>query len=195
MASTRDMDPRERLVSTAYDLFSQYGVRAVGIDRVIDEAGVAKSTLYRHFPSKNDLIVAALVRRQELWTRGWLQSEVEHLGGSPGAQLLYIFDVLDGWFRRRDFEGCMFLATLLESHDRSSPAGEEAVRQLAYIRSYVADLARQAGVEDPEAFALGWQILMSGSILGANQGRVEAAGRARQLGRTILEQEGIDTGE
>jgi AcrR family transcriptional regulator len=189
------MDPRERLVSTAYDLFSQYGVRAVGIDRVIDEAGVAKSTLYRHFPSKNDLIVAALVRREELWTRGWLEREVEQRGGSPGARLLYIFDVLDGWFQRPDFEGCMFLATLLESHDRTSPAGGEAVRQLAKIRAYLAELAKQAGVDDPEAFALGWQILVSGSILSANQGKVDGAARARELGRVLLEREGVEPGE
>jgi AcrR family transcriptional regulator len=183
------------LVSAAYDLFIRHGMQAVGIDRILDEAGVAKSTLYKHFRSKDDLIVAALERRAEVWTHGWLERDVEQRGGLPGARLLAIFDAFDHWFRRKDFEGCMFLATLLESHDRRSRVGAEALKRLADIRSFVAGLAEQAGVSDPEAFAREWQILMSGSILLATQGDREAAKRAQEVGRMILEREGIDSSE
>ena len=70
-------DARERILRTAYRLFSQRGVRAVGIDSIIAEAGVAKATLYRHFRSKEELVLAALERREDLWTRGWLEPEVK----------------------------------------------------------------------------------------------------------------------
>ena len=123
MASARASDPRERLVDTAYQLFQRNGIQAVGINRILEEAGVAKATLYKHFPSKEDLVVAALERHEEVWTQGWLEREVERRGGSPGERLLAVFDAFDRWFHREDFEGCLFLGTLLESHDRRSGVG------------------------------------------------------------------------
>jgi AcrR family transcriptional regulator len=183
--------PRERLVSAAYELFLRHGLRAVGVDRIVDEAGVAKATLYRHFPSKDDLVVAALARREELWTRGWLEREVEQLGAPPGACLIAIFDLFDRWFQREDFEGCMFHAALLESRDREDRVGKEALKKLANVRSFVARLAGEAGVGDPHAFALEWQILMHGAIVSATIGDLEAAKRAREVGRGILDREKI----
>jgi len=109
---------RERIDRTAYELFSRYGVRAVGVDTISARSGVAKMTLYRHYPSKKDLALAFLRRREELWTRSWLQQEVERLAHTPAARLLAVFDVFDKWFRRSDFEGCSFIKVLLEHGDR-----------------------------------------------------------------------------
>src|SRR5258707_1167511 len=86
---------RERIDRTAYELFSRYGVRAVGVDTISARSGVAKMTLYRHYPSKKDLALAFLRRREELWTRSWLQQEVERLAHTPAARLLAVFDVFD----------------------------------------------------------------------------------------------------
>src|SRR6185312_7326169 len=99
---------RERVLETAYRLFSAHGTRAVGVDRIIAEAGTAKMTLYRNFASKDDLIVAFLAAREQRWTRGWLQAEVERRATTPRARLLAIFDVFGEWFAREDFEGCSF---------------------------------------------------------------------------------------
>src|SRR6266404_7816167 len=106
--------PRERIERTAYELFSRHGVRAVGVDTLSARAGVAKMTLYRHYPSKDELALAFLRRREELWTRSWLQQEVERRAQAPAARLLAVFDVFDKWFRRSDFEGCSFVKVLLE---------------------------------------------------------------------------------
>ena len=95
--SSRGVEPRERILITAYALFTTYGLSAVGVDRVVAEAGVAKSTLYRHFPSKDDLVVAVLDRRDLIWTQGWLRPEVERLASTPAGRLLAIFDALDIW--------------------------------------------------------------------------------------------------
>src|SRR5262245_64587575 len=114
----RSATPRERIDHTAYELFSRRGVRAVGVDEVVARSGVAKMTLYRHYPSKNHLALSFLRRREELWTRTWLQAEVERRRGTPGQRLLAIFDVFDKWFRRTDFEGCSFINVLLETDSR-----------------------------------------------------------------------------
>ena len=166
-------------------------MRAVGIDEVIARSGVAKMTLYRHYPSKNHLVLAFLRRREELWTRGWLQAEVERRKGPPGTQLLAIFEVFDKWFRRSDFEGCSFINVLLEIADEAHPVRAATVVHLANIRSFLRQLATDAGVADPEAFARQWHILMKGSIVAAGEGDVDAALRAREIGRLLLAHEGV----
>lgn len=100
---------RERVLAVAYDLFSRRGIRAVGVDSIIGQAGVAKMTFYRHFPSKNDLILAFLQRREELWTHRWVEDEVKRRASAPSERLLTIFDVFHEWFQRSDFEGCSFI--------------------------------------------------------------------------------------
>src|SRR6185437_1217897 len=109
---------RERILESAYDLFSTKGVRAVGIEEVIERAAVAKATLYRHFPSKDELVLAFLRKREVVWTHGWVEAEARKRGATPEEQLLAIFDLFDEWFHRTDFEGCSFINVLLETADR-----------------------------------------------------------------------------
>ena len=177
---------RDRILDTAYELFSRHGTRAVGVDRIIAEAGTAKMTLYRNFTSKDELIVAFLAAREERWTRGWLQAEVERRAEDPRARLLAIFDVFGEWFAREDFEGCSFINVMLELSDRSDPGRVASVKHLSVIREFLAGLASDAGVEDPEAFAHQWHILMKGSIVAAAEGDTRAAARAQELGALLL---------
>jgi AcrR family transcriptional regulator len=182
-------DARERILQTAYELFSRHGIRAVGVDAVIAGSGVAKMTLYRHYPSKDKLALAFLRRREELWTRAWLQNEVERRVASPRERLLAIFDVFDKWFHRADFEGCSFINVLLEIDDRAHPVRSATVHHLEVIRSFLRELAADAGVRDPEGFARQWHILMKGSIVAAGEGDRDAARRAQDIGRLLLERE------
>jgi AcrR family transcriptional regulator len=191
-ASTHDPPSgRERVLATAYELFSRHGTRAVGIDRIIEESGVAKMTLYRNFASKNELILAFLERREAEWTRAWLQAEVEARATTPGGRLLAIFDTFGEWFARDGFEGCSFINVMLEVTDVGHPVRDAAIRHLATIRAFLAGLAAEAGVADPEAFARQWHILMKGSIVAAGEGDVHAAARARELGELLLERHGV----
>jgi len=182
-------DPRERILQTAYELFSRHGIRGVGVDTVIERSGVAKMTLYRHYPSKDKLALAFLRRREELWTRAWLQTEVERRASSPRARLLAIFDVFDRWFRRADFEGCSFINVLLEIDDRAHPVRSATVHHLEVIRSFLRELAAGAGVRDPDGFARQWHILMKGSIVAAGEGDRDAARRAQDIGALLLDRE------
>ena len=177
----------ERIVETAYDLFSRRGIRDVGVDELIEQAGVAKATFYRHFHSKDDLVIAFLERREERWTREWIDKEARKRGATPEESLLAIFDLLDEWFRHSDFEGGAFMRTLLEM-GRQHPAGQASVRHLNNMRGMVRQLAEEAGLRDPGTFALSRHILIQGSIVVAAEGDAEAAARAKNLARLLIEQ-------
>ena len=180
------MRARERILDAAYDLFSHRGIRAVGIDTIVEHSGVARMTLYRHFASKDALVLAFLERREQRWTKDWLQQAVGRGASEPGERLLAIFDVFDEWFRQTDFEGCAFINVLLEIGDPSHVLHHASAEYLARIRTFVASLAHEAGVADPEAFARQWHILMKGSIVAAGEGDLEAAKRAQYMGRLLL---------
>jgi AcrR family transcriptional regulator len=180
---------RDRILETAYDLFSRHGIRAVGVDRIIATSGVAKMSLYRHFRSKNELVLAFLRQREQRWTRDWLTAEALRRGDTGAERLLAIFDVFDEWFQEADFEGCSFINVLLEFDERGHKIRGATVLYLSNIRDFVRGLAEGAGARDPEALAHQWHILMKGSIVAAGEGDQRAAKRAQDMGRLLLERE------
>jgi AcrR family transcriptional regulator len=190
-ARTARPTARDRILETAYELFSRHGTRAVGVDRIIAECGIAKMTLYRNFPSKDELILAFLEERDARWTRAWLQAEAEARGKTPAGRLLAIFDTFETWFAREDFEGCSFINVMLEVVEPEHPVRVATVRYLESIRDFVRALAEEAGIEDVDGFARQWHILMKGSIVAAGEGDVHAAARAREMGRLLLAHHGV----
>lgn len=183
---------RERILNAAYTLFSRRGIRAVGTDEVIERAGVAKATLYRHFATKNDLVLAVLDRREELWTHGLIEEQSRQRGNTPEEQLLAIFDVLHDWFQRRDgYEGCSFINVLLEL-GADHPVGQACVAHIDHVRDIVRRRAVAAGLDDVEDFAWSWHILMKGAIILAAVGDTEAAHRAQKMARVLIEQHRSD---
>jgi AcrR family transcriptional regulator len=183
-------DARRRILDVAYELFSRRGIRAVGVDELIERADVAKATFYRHFPSKDDLALAFLREREQLWTREWVEAEARRRGAGPREQLLAIFDLFDEWFHRDDFEGCSFVNVLLEFGGADGhPLGRASAEHLENIRSVVRALADEAGFGDPASFALSWHILMKGSIVQAGEGDRDAAKRAKSIARLLIEQQ------
>lgn len=185
---SKSVSARDRILSAAYELFVRRGIRAVGTDEVIERAGVAKATLYRHFPTKNDLVLAVLHRREQLWTIGLVETQSRLRGASPEEQLLAIFDVFHDWFQNRDgFEGCSFINVLLEL-GTDHPAGQASVTYLDNIREIVRRRAEAAGLSDVDDFARSWHILMKGSIISAAEGDLDAALRAQRMARVLIEQ-------
>jgi AcrR family transcriptional regulator len=179
---------RERILDGAYELFSKRGIQAVGVDTIVAESQVAKMTLYRYFPSKQDLVLAFLDLREQRWTHEWLEAEIERLGTSPRERLLAIFDLFDEWFHRSEYEGCSFISTLLEIVDKDSPIHRATVAHLESIRAILERLVMEAGATDPEATAYELQILMMGAIVSASRGDLDAARRARPLAQMLLEE-------
>jgi AcrR family transcriptional regulator len=189
MTASRPSSPRERIERTAYQLFSQHGVRAVGVDALAEHAGVAKMTLYKHYPSKDDLALAFLRRREELWTHTWLAKVTRDRSRTPAERLLGIFDLFDSWIRRPDYEACSFAKVLLEHSDRKHPLRRATAGHIGVIRSLLVELAKEVGVRHPERFAHQWQILMMGSIVAAYAGELDSARNAREVGALLLKNE------
>jgi AcrR family transcriptional regulator len=178
---------RERILSAAYELFSRRGIRAVGTDEVIHRAGVAKATLYRHFATKDDLVLAVLERREQLWTHGLIEAQSQLRGSTPEEQLLAIFDVMHDWFQNRDgYEGCSFINVLLEL-GADHPAGQASVAHIDHVRDIVRKRALAAGLSDVEEFASSWHILMKGAIILAAVGDLDAALRAQKMARALID--------
>ncbi|KAA6224482.1 TetR/AcrR family transcriptional regulator [Streptomyces albofaciens JCM 4342] len=175
------------MLETAYELFSRRGIRGVGVDEVIARSQVAKATLYRNFPSKDELVLEFLRRREQRWTLGYVAAGARQRGTTPEEQLLAVFDVFDEWFRRPDFDACAFINVLLEM-GRDHPLGQASIAHLENIRAFVRSLAEEAGLRDTDAFARSWHILMKGSIVSAAEGDTEAARRAQRMARTLIEQ-------
>lgn len=179
---------RERILTTAYRLFARRGIRDVGINEIIAKSGVAKATLYQHFHTKNDLVLAFLELRETTWTFALVDDRSRARGETPEQQLLAIFDVFDDLFAdRAGFDGCSFISVLLELGP-DSIAGQACIAHLETIRSIVRERAERAGLSDPEGFACSWHILMKGAIISAVEGDTKAARRAQPMARALIEQ-------
>ena len=180
---------RERLVASAIDLFYRHGFGAVGIDQVIEAAGVTKSTFYKHFEGKIDLMVAAVERRDEWESEAWGRAVRKLAGDDPRRQLLAMLDVMDLWFNDPDFRGCMFSNTAAEFPNPHDPVHKAAAAYKRKTRDRFRDLARTAGAEPAaaETFADCYAAVMEGVIiLRLTQGRNDAARAVRPAVEQLL---------
>lgn len=181
------IDPRGRILSAAYALFPVRGIRDVGVDELIAMAGVSEEAFHLHFRTKDDLVLAFLARREQVWTLGFVVAGAQQRGATPEAELLAVFDVLDEWFQREDFEACSFVKVMLEMGPRH-PLGRAAIGHIDNIRAHLSERAEQAGLRDPHGFARSLMILIKGSILSATEGDRGAADRGRAMARSLIEQ-------
>jgi AcrR family transcriptional regulator len=186
-AGETGVSARERILDASYELFSQRGIRAVGVNEVIERAGVATATLYRHFSSKDELVLAFLQLREQRWTKDFVEAGAISRGSDPEQRLLAIFDVFDEWFQREDFEACSFINVMLEMGPLHS-AGRASVCHLEQIRSIVRRLAGEADLHETESLARSFHILMKGSIIAATEGDTHAAQRGKSMARLLIEQ-------
>jgi AcrR family transcriptional regulator len=177
---------RERILDTATRLFYYQGIPATGVDNVIASAGVAKMSLYRHFGSKERLIVECL-ERLDVRYHEWFVAQVEDQGGDPASKLLSVFDVLDEWFASGHFRGCAFINATVELADRGHPARTPAMRHKERNRAYVQELAEAAGVPDPVGLSKQIMLLVEGAIVTALvQDDLTAAANARLAAQTLV---------
>lgn len=182
MASLR----RDHLVGTALALFSKHGYHATGIDRILAESGVAKMTLYKHFRSKDELILAVLRRRDEEFCR-WFQAEVEARAATPRERILAVFDVLETWFKDPDFNGCCFIHAAGEYARKDDPVHLAAAEHKARIQSYLRELAQTAGAASADDVSRQLMLLVDGAIVAAHvSGDVIGARSARNLAEALL---------
>ncbi len=178
---------RDHLVDTALSLFYKEGFHATGIDRILNEAGVAKMTLYNHFRSKEDLIVATLQLRDEQF-RNWLMESVESSAKKPHKRLLALFDAIEEHVSKRDFSGCMFVNAAAEYSSRKDPVHRVAANHKKLLLDYITDLAKEAGAKKSADLARQLLVLMDGALVSAQvSGAGENIKAARQIARGLIE--------
>lgn len=183
---------RDDLVETALKLFYMHGFNATGIDRILSESGVAKMTLYKHFRSKDELILAALHLRDERF-RNWLMSEMEKASTDPEERLLAMFDALETWFRGKAFKdlgfsGCAFINAASEFAAHDHPAHRIASEHKRRIVDYLEKTCREAQLPQPERMAECLALLKEGAIATAHvRNMPEAAMLARDMARTMID--------
>ncbi len=162
MTTTEAQPARERILDTAFRLFYARGPRGVGVDTVIAESGVAKATLYKHFPRKDDLVLAYLDKVDQAWF-GALRAAARDAGSDPRAQMVGMFDALSSACRREGYHGCAFINTAAES-ETGSEVHARTVEHKSVVRAWVTDLARRAGAADPDLLARQLTLLLDGGL-------------------------------
>ncbi len=178
--------PRERLIESTYELIVRNGINRVGIGAILETSGCAKASLYDHFNSKTNLIIAALQHRHQVWTIDWFSVEIERSSEEPGERLLAIFNVLDAWFRQPDYSGCPFTSALISSQP-GSEVHNACTKHMSAIRSILHTLAIDAQLQRPDEFVNVWHMLIKGSAVSAYEGNRNAGLEARQAAELILQ--------
>ena len=178
MSTTATSSPkRDHLMATAWRLFYRDGLRAVGIDTILAEAGVAKMTLYNHFSSKEELIIAILEKR-DVEFRASLMAQVDAAGPDPEKRLLAVFDWLEAWFGSDNFKGCVFIRAVSEYPDPSHPIHQTAWRHKVAVKAALTDLCAVAGAQDPATLAESLSLLIDGAIVTAHATQSTAPARS-----------------
>jgi len=155
---------RDELVQKALRAFYQSGFHAIGMDRLAKETGVSKTAIYKHFRTKEELILATLRLRDEQF-RNWLLRRVEALAADPNGQLLAIFDALAEWFEKPEFKSCMFIKASSEYQDRAHPIHAASAEHKRLLAVDFTERAKKAGAKDPEALARELLLLKDGAIV------------------------------
>lgn len=175
---------RERILDVASDLFYRHGIKAVGVDAIISQADVARMSFYRHFRSKDGLVVAYLEQRDEA-TRDWFEKQVRRLAPNPRDRPLVVFDALALRFGSKGYRGCGFINAIAEVADPASDAHGAAAAHKRRFQSWLAELLREAGLD--ESCAADLLLLFEGATAAAvRQGTAEPAHRARRIAALLL---------
>lgn len=178
---------REQLIDKAIELFAAHGFHGTGIDRIAQEANVTKKTMYHHFRSKDELILAALRHYDGLFRNQFMKA-VEASGETPRERLLGIFDVAHEWFSDNRFYGCIFINAVGEYAEPDTPIREVCKGFKQMMRRFISELVVEAGIEEVDAVSAELALLLEGAIVTAQvSGSADAASTARRAAALIID--------
>lgn len=172
---------RERLLDAAGALFYAEGIRAVGVERLLDLSGVGRASFYRHFASKDDLVVAVIERYDRTW-RHTLAEGVHLRGDHP----LAVFNVLAERFASDSYRGCLAITTLIEYPQPEHPAHRAAIAHKKTVQNYLDDLLSHAGVVDHTDLAVSFLMLIDAAMIAALRDRTSAPADIARRTATLL---------
>ena len=179
---------REQLIQTAVELFAKNGYHATGIDTIVAQSGVTKKTLYAHFRSKDELVLAAL-RHFDGLSRNEFMRRVETAADTPKSRLLALFDVAEDWFGQNNFYGCMFINAIGEYSETETPIRQVCKEYKRLIKGYIRDLCEQAGAPHAKKLAEEIALLLEGAIVTAQVSKKSKAAKiAKRAAGVLLDQ-------
>ncbi len=180
------LSKRDQLVKTATELFAEFGYHATGIDKILQQAGVSKKTLYHHFRSKDELILAVLRDYDSLFRNDFMK-QVDNEADSPKGKLLGVYDVAERWFNSDDFFGCMYIKAIGEHSDPKSPFRDVCKQFKKLTRNYLEELCVEAGYRAAAELADQLALLLEGAIVTAQVSpEIDAARIARDAAEIII---------
>ena len=165
-AKLSKLSKRDQLIQTALELFAKNGIHATGVDSIVEQSGVTKKTLYAHFRSKEELVLAVLRQYDEL-ARNDFMRRVESGGKTPRARLLAVFDFAERWFQQSNFYGCLFINTIGEYSDKGTPIRQICKEYKKLVKGYIRELCEQGGASDPQGLAEELAMLLEGATVTA----------------------------
>ncbi len=179
--------PRERILQAACELFYRQGIKATGVDAIAKLAGSNKMTLYSHFASKDELVLAFLRKRDEDFT-AWLLAQVNSKAQHPKAQLLAIFDVLGEWVETPEFRGCAFINAAAEFALENNPVHQATAEFYQRFRGYLRDLATACGIVSAQSLAMQLSLIIQGAIVSEQmQRQSHAVMQAKQAAKILID--------
>lgn len=167
---------RDHILQTASELFYRQGIKATGVDAIVKATGVAKMSLYKYFPSKDELVLAHLRKSGETLTARILAG-IEARTGDPQRQLLAIFEIFDEFMGNPEFRGCPFINASAEFAEEGGPMQRASAEFYQNFISLMADLAQKAGIADAEKLAKQLAMLIAGAIVSEQMQRHSGAMR------------------
>jgi AcrR family transcriptional regulator len=198
MARPQAPGTKQRILAVAARLFSQHGVRSVGMQQLVDETGLGKSLVYREFSGKDDLVAEWLKSTDDTWSE-LAGAATEPYEGDPARQLLALVEFIHDSTRADEFRGCVFYNTLGEFREEDHPGHREALAHLEKLRALLCGYARAAGAADPDALAEALMLIIGGLLVngmafGANGPAKHAVTVAESLIRASCPSEAVTAG-
>lgn len=175
----RKASVEEKILQTARRSFCQAGIHATGIARIIEESGVSRRSLYTHYGSKENLLKAVFETEANMWFH-WFDSDLSQMERSADERILALFDLMQEWFRRDDFFGCVFINAVAEHEKSNSWIQEIANAHRDKITARLVAMVTESGARDPESVTEKLNLLIDGTIVAA---MVTGDGKIAHIGK------------
>ncbi len=177
---------RDKILETALALFYERGFHATSVDTILAKSGVSKPTLYKHFPTKDHLILEVLSLRDQT-IRPHIIAEMEQRGQTPRERLLALFDILNEWFQNKEFYGCMFINATAEYAQRDHPVHRLSSKHKELFGDYILQTAKETDAANPEDLTAQLLLVMEGAIVSAHVSDPVTAGKnARRTAEVLI---------
>lgn len=178
---------RDELLQKALSVFYQNGFNATGMDMLVKETGISKTSMYKHFKTKDDLILATLRLRDELF-RNTIVRRMEELSDTPKGQILALFDAMGEWFRSEEFRGCMFIKASSEFQNPSHAIRRQSAEHKLLFAEHIQKLLIEAGYNTTDVLTRQLMVLKEGAIIAAHVSQsTTAAEDAKEVANMLLE--------